>query len=1191
VSLGKLSASVELVHKDFTQGLTKVLKSITTLTESFDKIIKSNEAMTTKITDSMASLSAASKNHQAVEEANTKRYIKTLSERTAAMRNEARKQSRLQNKASATAGKRTSLAGVRKSAVGSIELSAATAAITKQKKEIAGLTAQVDRLTKAYKRMSGRGAGAFSSLTAGIKKTLGMIKKLPMAIITINQGLELLMHGFNGFKAIFKTFITDFIATGADFEDYKVRLSTVFGSVDEGRKILSDIIQVGTKVPYTIQDLAQAATMFAPIVANMGKGRKELMYWVENLFPDLAAVSGLSLQEVASNFVKASSAGIASADLFRERGISAMMGFIPKVSYSAKQTMDQIRKLIDSNTAVFAGAARAISYTWNGQISMMQDKLTKFKLSVMDTGAFTTLKAALIQINDYIDQAIDTGDFDVWASKWGQFANEELTKVIDGILAFVHSLTEDDVKKFFSGLETFGSKMVGWALKTAKAIGAIVNGINYIVEATDTTEAEKNASFKIVNGQIVPKHDATSGVSGHWGGQAGAGGSWASRDEKEEKGIFSELGDRFAESISNETKISSIVNEITKRYADIQEKNKGFMSTDSKYRLNDARDKAIIKALKDFANSGNATDEQKHNIESRIKALETHINERTNPVNRLSADDQKAIANIGKETAKLQKKNQKLSGSADGLSGEPLFQKQYADQLAKLTANRPTNTDNADTNRLNQLYKDQVSLALLSLKAAREDNEVLKGKIDLQKKSKSLAEQMNKVGLTGYAADLYDINAAYEKIADKQLPDLTKAAKEYADLQKEALDARYADKYNQSVKDIMDSLHDLGTTASDTFLHSMADSAIAANKELDKMANKTALVKANLAALAAQSVNATGQEYSQKNIDAQKQIDQYGMTDREIAEDNIRREMEEQRKANAMKMRTINEGYIAEQSYVHTLPDGEQAAALAEITAKYQKQREEVMQTTGALDSYEERLEKIAASENPVSFEEGWVSGIERVGKSFKSVGQNMAEMMESTASGMSETLSTSFVDVIKGDFDDIGDAFESLCDQILSDLMSMASSQLMQSAFGSIKSSIISTDSGIGGFFSSLFSSSAHGNVFTNGHIQAYAKGGIVSAPTFFKNKDGLNLMGEKGSEAILPLARNNRTGDLGVNANIQASTPNMSFNVINNTGTQATASQSDAQWDGQQWVVDIVMDAVSRNQSGVRDLLQSYN
>lgn len=48
---------------------------------------------------------------------------------------------------------------------------------------------------------------------------------------------------------------------------------------------------------------------------------------------------------------------------------------------------------------------------------------------------------------------------------------------------------------------------------------------------------------------------------------------------------------------------------------------------------------------------------------------------------------------------------------------------------------------------------------------------------------------------------------------------------------------------------------------------------------------------------------------------------------------------------------------------------------------------------------------------------------------------------------------------------------------------------------------------------------------------VRPFAKGGVVAAPTYFPLGGGLGLMGERGAEAILPLARG-PDGRLGVRA-----------------------------------------------------------
>lgn len=74
----------------------------------------------------------------------------------------------------------------------------------------------------------------------------------------------------------------------------------------------------------------------------------------------------------------------------------------------------------------------------------------------------------------------------------------------------------------------------------------------------------------------------------------------------------------------------------------------------------------------------------------------------------------------------------------------------------------------------------------------------------------------------------------------------------------------------------------------------------------------------------------------------------------------------------------------------------------------------------------------------------------------------------------------------------------------------------------------------GVGSLLSSLFGSSsafAKGGVFSRGMVMPFAQGGVVGAPTYFPLGRGLGVMGERGAEAVMPLARG-PDGRLGIRA-----------------------------------------------------------
>ena len=98
----------------------------------------------------------------------------------------------------------------------------------------------------------------------------------------------------------------------------------------------------------------------------------------------------------------------------------------------------------------------------------------------------------------------------------------------------------------------------------------------------------------------------------------------------------------------------------------------------------------------------------------------------------------------------------------------------------------------------------------------------------------------------------------------------------------------------------------------------------------------------------------------------------------------------------------------------------------------------------------------------------------------------------------------------------------------------------------------------GIDNLFSLGLDLNATGGVFgKDGKIQAYAKGGVVTQPTFFRYgaSGNLGLMGEAGMpEAILPLKRG-RSGNLGVEASGGGST-----NIVVNVDASGSSVEGDS-------------------------------
>lgn len=110
-------------------------------------------------------------------------------------------------------------------------------------------------------------------------------------------------------------------------------------------------------------------------------------------------------------------------------------------------------------------------------------------------------------------------------------------------------------------------------------------------------------------------------------------------------------------------------------------------------------------------------------------------------------------------------------------------------------------------------------------------------------------------------------------------------------------------------------------------------------------------------------------------------------------------------------------------------------------------------------------------------------------------------------------------------------------------------------------------------------------------------AEGGPVASQTSY-------IVGERGPELFIPdhagtiipnhqldetIATAKTQGVSGVNRVLTGSgtqAPPVVVNVVNKSGVQANTRQ-EAKWDGQQYIVNVVMDAYARNVNGMRDVL----
>lgn len=210
--------------------------------------------------------------------------------------------------------------------------------------------------------------------------------------------------------------ISTFTGAASKVENLQTRLKVLFGSVEQGNRVFADMEKLAGRVPKTYDEIMESATNLAAVVKGGPEEVKKLM----PIIVDLSSATGISVRDTTSQIIRMYSAGAAAADMFRERGVLAMLGFKAGVSVSAEETMDRVVAAWEDANSKFRGASQELANTWTGQMSMLEDAWFKFTSSF---GEFITQSGAA---KDGIDSLREATKFYAEAAERAKKAQEAL---------------------------------------------------------------------------------------------------------------------------------------------------------------------------------------------------------------------------------------------------------------------------------------------------------------------------------------------------------------------------------------------------------------------------------------------------------------------------------------------------------------------------------------------------------------------------------------------------------------------------------------------------------------------------------------------------------------------------------------------------------------------------------------------
>jgi len=223
---------------------------------------------------------------------------------------------------------------------------------------------------------------ALNGLRGGLAKVRGAVFNLQSAFVGLGAGLV----------------VRNLVNTGKELENLQVRLKFLLKDTNEGAKAFDNMVKFASRVPFSLEEIQSGSGILATVTDNA----KDLQQMLE-ITGNVAAVTGLDFRTTAEQIQRSFSAGIGAADLFREKGVRNMLGFQAGANVSIEATAKAFEKVFGKNGR-FGKATDELANTFEGTMSMLNDKVFTFKKTLLDAGFFTELKNQFGDLDMFLEK-------------------------------------------------------------------------------------------------------------------------------------------------------------------------------------------------------------------------------------------------------------------------------------------------------------------------------------------------------------------------------------------------------------------------------------------------------------------------------------------------------------------------------------------------------------------------------------------------------------------------------------------------------------------------------------------------------------------------------------------------------------------------------------------------------------------
>lgn len=292
-------------------------------------------------------------------------------------------------------------------------------------------------------------AAAFSKWS-GIDAAIGPAKKFGSALGDAKDRAVSLAKSIGGVLAVGAGLgalaIGSLIDTASQFEKFNAILTTLEGSSDKAAKSMQWVSDFAAKTPYELAEVTDAFVQLRSYGINPMDGALTAV-------GDVTAAKGKPLMQGVEAIADAITG---QYERLRELSITASTkGNFVSLTYQRngkwyERTVKKTNKAVIQSTilaiwnSMYAGAMDKLSQTWAGKMSNLADQWARFKLMIMQSGAFDWLNQKLGALLDKLNAMAASGELEKLANKIGKDLTDALKSAWDAGVKLYNNW--DDIK-------------------------------------------------------------------------------------------------------------------------------------------------------------------------------------------------------------------------------------------------------------------------------------------------------------------------------------------------------------------------------------------------------------------------------------------------------------------------------------------------------------------------------------------------------------------------------------------------------------------------------------------------------------------------------------------------------------------------------------------------------------------------